>query len=366
MKPEWFRVPENLVLDPKLTQSSKLVGIALSYLGDSGRATRAQLRKLTGLSVSGVKRSLGQLVKRGWITLHKGPPKAPPAKPPDYPIWYILYNKKLANPVQLERTWAYRVHTDLLIDRTLKPRAKIAYLCILALNDGVTRAPTTFGQEQLQKCTGQSKDTLRAALGELVTHGWASINKKGLNYEIRLKNPKQQQRYKEKDEAKARIDQAIKKGQAILREILRLLVPIEQASDEMRPDFLKNPLTGFSLELDIYYYEEKIGFEFNAPQHDRLTELFPYADELDRQRIRDHIKRKACEAHGVKLFTLRTENLEIEYIKNLIQADLPIRELSDHQPLHDYLTGRAERYRNRAALGDPEDREEAGPKTEVG
>ena len=58
------------------------------------------------------------------------------------------------------------------------------------------------------------------------------------------------------------------------------LYPGQAFEYNFRPNWLRNKLTGYNLELDIYLPDLKLGFEFNGKQH----------DETD-QRKRDGIKK---------------------------------------------------------------------------
>jgi hypothetical protein len=73
----------------------------------------------------------------------------------------------------------------------------------------------------------------------------------------------------------------------------------------VRPPFLKNPETGYPLEIDCYNAELKIGVEYNGVQH----YVFPnftncsYEDFLKTVR-RDQFKRTECDRNGVYLITV--------------------------------------------------------------
>lgn len=71
-----------------------------------------------------------------------------------------------------------------------------------------------------------------------------------------------------------------------------------------RPDFLKNPETGFNLELDGYCEELKIAFEYDGKQHYREIEYWGGREELEKIQRRDNLKQKLCEDAGVKLIRI--------------------------------------------------------------
>ena len=68
----------------------------------------------------------------------------------------------------------------------------------------------------------------------------------------------------------------------------------ERYINNYRPFWLKNPDTGWNLELDRYYPDMYLGIEINGPQH--------YYSK--RQRERDRQKRELCEKQGVKLLII--------------------------------------------------------------
>jgi hypothetical protein len=73
-----------------------------------------------------------------------------------------------------------------------------------------------------------------------------------------------------------------------------------------RPDFLKNPVTGENLELDLYNEELNLGIEYNGVQHYKFNS-FMHKDSNDRfqnQQYRDLIKKDLCEKKGIKLITV--------------------------------------------------------------
>lgn len=72
---------------------------------------------------------------------------------------------------------------------------------------------------------------------------------------------------------------------------------------KQRPDFLKNPITGENLELDLYNESLNLAIEYNGAQHYQFNS-FMHKNSRDRfqnQQYRDLIKRDMCEKSGVKL-----------------------------------------------------------------
>jgi len=79
----------------------------------------------------------------------------------------------------------------------------------------------------------------------------------------------------------------------------RFGVPFKKA----RPDFLKNPVTGENLELDVFNEDLCIGVEYNGKQHYHFNSHFHQSstDRFQNQQYRDLIKKQLCQENGVTL-----------------------------------------------------------------
>lgn len=81
-----------------------------------------------------------------------------------------------------------------------------------------------------------------------------------------------------------------KSNETLMFHALNLIFPGERHLDHHRPDWLVNPRTGKNLELDRYYPDLDLAFEYNGRHHD------------DRQQqVRDAIKVEACRRRGIAL-----------------------------------------------------------------
>lgn len=88
-------------------------------------------------------------------------------------------------------------------------------------------------------------------------------------------------------------------GQRILTEILEHLFSGVKARQNARPWWLEG------LEIDIFYPEMRIGFEFQGDQH--------YVDiygNLSDQKARDARKKEICRQRGIKLFLIDAIDLD--------------------------------------------------------
>lgn len=82
----------------------------------------------------------------------------------------------------------------------------------------------------------------------------------------------------------------------------------------IRPQWLKNPLTGKNLELDAYNEELSIALEYNGWQHYHYSPRFHKSEEdLEKQVYRDELKKKLCLQNDVDLIivppTIKREHL---------------------------------------------------------
>lgn len=94
-------------------------------------------------------------------------------------------------------------------------------------------------------------------------------------------------------------------GQALLRVILRNLVRCEMR-ENYRPEWL------FGMELDFYFEEFGMAFEFQGDQH--FAPIFGIQSHLD-QAKRDSRKRRICAERGVVVIQVEARELDVKRIK---------------------------------------------------
>lgn len=75
-----------------------------------------------------------------------------------------------------------------------------------------------------------------------------------------------------------------------------------QPFPKARPDFLRNPATGYPLELDAFNSDLKLGAEFHGVQHYEFPNPFhTNRAQFEAQCGRDKLKVQLCEASGITL-----------------------------------------------------------------
>jgi len=114
------------------------------------------------------------------------------------------------------------------------------------------------------------------------------------------------------------------KGEIECRNVLEDL--FDASFEKARPDFLNNPVTGGSqnLELDCYSPLLKLAVEYNGIQHYNFTPYFHKNKEaFHNQKYRDELKRRMCIDNMITLievpYTVKTENIRSYLIKELLK-----------------------------------------------
>lgn len=92
------------------------------------------------------------------------------------------------------------------------------------------------------------------------------------------------------------------KGEIETRRVLEDIFGVPFA--KVRPDFLKNPVTGgnYNLEIDCYNDRLKLGVEYQGQQHYKFNaQWHKTKDAFLNQKYRDDMKRRLCRDNGVTL-----------------------------------------------------------------
>ena len=110
------------------------------------------------------------------------------------------------------------------------------------------------------------------------------------------------------------------KGELECKRVLENL--FQRPFNKIRPDFLRNPVTGneYNLEIDCYNSELKLGIEYNGKQHYYYVPYFHKNKEAFlNQKYRDLIKQNMCKDNDICLievpYTVSVNNIE-NYLRN--------------------------------------------------
>jgi hypothetical protein len=149
----------------------------------------------------------------------------------------------------------------------------------------------------------------------------------------------------QKDIARAKF-----KGEAIMIATLWLLVGSEHGVNHASPDFLVTRDTSERMHIDRYHPTERVGVEFNGPQHDHATLRYG-PGTVERQRICDAMKLELCVENGVHLITVRAEDLSLEILLGKLRGWLPLRNLLGAESVIRFLGKTCSEYRRACAGG---------------
>lgn len=306
-----IEVPVSLLLNRKLPPSAKLVWMALSLADPDKRPTVAWLALTTGLTRPTVRSAL--------------PLAAGAGHPPGQTV---------------------RIPRALLGDRKAGRHAKLLF--------GVLQATPSPGQTthaELSHLARLNPKTVRASLKQLAAKGWVKTEQSAITAPIRftLLNPIRSRQRAELAEVKQRLREAQYKGEAIMKEILNVLVDSREFRDNTTPGYMINPVTDERLEFDRFY-PPKVAFEFQGAQHDGPTERFSSRKSIQQQG-RDQIKEGICKILGITLVKVYARDLSIQGMLAKVEGLLPLRDLTDCQALIAYLDDSSHRYREKARKG---------------
>lgn len=293
------QVPISLLLDPDQTPSAKIVWMAQRLHGVVGIK---ELQAYTGLSANTVTLALGRIA----------PPKRTPGET----------KVKIPGP--------------LLAERTVSPQAKVLYGLLQATPD-FRDDSGRFTYASLGALTRLSRNTLKRSLSDLLHAGWIRMTQANQHSPVHftLGHPAWRRSLEEVELARRRIKRAENKGEAIMHEFLSLLIDSDQFTENARPGFLVNPLTGERLELDRFYPPD-LAFEYHGTQHDRSTERFSEA-EVRAQQLRDVIKAGLCLYRDVRLVIIREADLSLQTMTRKIGPGMKLRDLAGHEALIEML-----------------------------
>lgn len=296
------QVALSLLLNPTLSAHVKLLAIARRHDPD---ASPTMLAQRTGLSRAAVYEGL-QLLKHAQLN---------------------FTGRRVRLPLAL------------LADRSVGPAAKLLYGSLQAV-PGSQGQTGQFAFASLSKATGFGTNALRRAVAQLIAGGWVQTRQANRSrpIEFEIGDPHQFRIHEELLAAERRLSRARREGrggEGIMQEYLSLLVDSTEFTENARPGFLVNPLTGDCLELDRFY-PPKVAFEFNGAQHYQGTGRFTQAD-ADAQRVKDLFKAGLCLYAGVDLVIIHAEDLSLQAMLEQIGRRLPLRELTGYDALIDLL-----------------------------
>lgn len=342
----WWTVPVPVAIleDPALTHAARCLYMALLTRGSPGtwqvRATHRELTGLCGLrSLNSLSAHTAALDKAGWLLVRK--------RRGSQPASYELRTPE----GRLSTAHTRAVPASLVAHPTLSPTARCLYVALLIHSDPRTRACSAPVPAVLRWAAIGSPTTLRLHVRALQAAGWLQVHSghgAHTNTYVVL-DPHRAAREAELERVRLRLERERYVGEALLKELLNVLVATDQFQDNARPGFLINPLTGERLEFDRWYYKHGVAIEFNGPQHYQTTGAFPDPEQVRTQRLRDLVKQALAREQGVTIVVIRPEDLTFERLHARLEGLLPLREVRREDPVVRYLTAVSQRYVRKAA-----------------
>lgn len=339
-EPSYVQVPRELLFDPKLTPSRKVVWMVLQFHSkeSNGRPSYTRVAREVGISRPTVYKAVRDLAAAGWHPFRAPEPAA--------------------------QVWV-RIPAHLVTDGAIPAAAKVMYGLLQALKralrpelkgSGDKTRPKTGTMcliySSFAKLINWNRKAVAKAVRALAAAGWLAFereNRRVPAYCV-FKDPRLAASEAEVERMKRRLSKAEFKGEAIMREYLTMLVDSEQYEDNASPGFLVNPLTDERLQLDRYY-PPAVAFEFNGPQHYAPTERYS-AETVAQQRVRDLIKLGICASRGITLKIVHAEDLTLARMREIVGQLLPLRDLRYEGPRIAYLEQVARQYRRSLRRGE--------------
>lgn len=310
------------LLCPDLTPCTKLVAIALQldrHLKAEELHSPSRLRRRVGPSRTTIRKALAELKR--------------PTRP------------QVSDELLALSRMQVRVREDLITDKSLPALARVLYCVLLGLRR-LKRYDILSSYASIASVVKLQARTVRRVAHVLEAAGWLAIAQKNKRAPIRFSFPDPVAARRNAEVRRAQ--QCLKKSGLVGESLARLwcdtLVASSHYMDDCYPEFLTNPKTNELLQADRYYIDSNVIIEFNGPQHDGATEYFS-KEEYEAQLVRDGIKREICTRHGVPLITLRPEDMTFTRMRELLGKFLPLRQVSEDEPIISYLETVSSQYR---------------------
>lgn len=334
-EPQELHIPELLWRDRALTEGARYLWCYLWMLVDVRTFTYAELRRGTGISQHSLLKYLRQLTEAGWLRC----------------------TRTSLRTVTVEVLWPrtcefLRLPADILLDRRLPHPAKWVWAVIRRLNG-------EFDYQLLGELTGYSRNSLIKYIRALQKRGWLSgqprWRAKRKWFDPKVENPRENRRVEALQNFLRAREAALKRqhysvGQFYSVQIIEMLTQARLVENRAA-SWLDNEATGGRLEYDVLLIDYNAAFEFQGPQHERATELYPGEDRLRAQKQRDQLKRELSLQAGIRLTEIWAGDLSFERIGDMLTAlGIPLKPIPDEMRyVYHALVRFAARYREAAA-----------------
>lgn len=205
------------------------------------------------------------------------------------------------------------ISADLISDSRLPLAAKALYMTIAQSG--------ACSLQELSAISRVSRETVRRLVGLLVATGWATVGGREKLKVIVATRPKDTQMDLAYHLREVR-SCVYPVGETLSKLVLNVEVADDRYVDNARPAFLQNRETGEYMELDRWYYEHRVGEEYEGIQHFAVTKLTD-KEKLKEIQARDAMKAEICRAEGIPLMIITEDDLSIDGILAKIPPQLP-------------------------------------------
>ncbi len=323
-------VPDALIRTRHLSEGAKMFWCYLRTVRKEPVSFK-QLRARTGLAQNSILKYLRELSRTGWLEYRRGR--------------YSL----TCHAIWKDGRPAFRLPVDLICDRGLPAAAKLVWGAITQLKDG-------FSYAELMRRTRYSRNTIAKYVALLCQKNWlrgeAVRVARRKRFLMHPANPHHERRQADlnlfqraKKLAEKRIGDSI--GQLYATYMVSLIVREDIIICNAQPWGLVNPRTGARLQYDILLPRSRVAIEFQGPQHDGPTALYPDEAQFRAQQERDHLKRQRSAELGIRLIEVRAQDLTFPRLAQLLQeAGVPVTSQPCAAPhLYELLEKEAAAYR---------------------
>jgi len=338
--PPSVKLPAVLLADRRLTAWTKVLWAYLQpeLRPDPDYCSIRGLTRQTGFSRNTIRACLGRLAEAGYVRRGEpGPDGRYPWQPRSVPPPAASSGPEASVPLHL------------LNAHGLRPQCTVLYACLQLAATGRKRGQVRYAE--LPALAGVCYNTAKAAVRDLEPYGWVSLTQQDRLCPLTfvLENPVYARQLAEVEEAWRRIEEAPHRGEAIMHELCSVRFASRHYIKNATLGWLISPRTGQELEFDRYYPRHGVGIEHNGLQHYGPTAKYPDREAARRQRERDLWKLGLSVEEGVDVIVIRSEELSLKTLEERAEGLLPLRDLTGHELLVEYLEHESRKYREWAA-----------------
>lgn len=326
-------VPDLLWKDARLSEGAKVLWCYLRS-GTVRRYTFRELRSAVGISHNSLRTYLHDLGETGWLVWRKSSLRSL-----EFQVNELITEERITVPMEL------------LLDCRMPHSAKWLWGVLHRTDSGLD-------YERLQQLSGCCHESITHYLTRLISHKWlvGDVQRIAQRVQFNLKavNPFQIQRDAEladleRDLAIAKQRSGYSLGQCLMAHMVRVLSPGTLLLENAEVPGLKNLRTGYPLQYDLFLPAYGVALEFQGPQHEGPTELFPSEEAFTDQRTRDVVKLGLSAEKGITLIRVWTHQLSIPQLRELLDGKIPLTaDLNGRQHLYERLEQVADNYRRAA------------------